>query len=236
MKGKAPGELRRTSPFKFIDVRGSLRGSFTYMADAGSFVECSTGQRWPVAMEAASRELEGLYAKARPTPGGAVLIEVEGVVTERPRTEGGGTQPTLVVERVGRALPKESCAPRFASAPLVDSYWRLTQLGDQPVAAVADRRREPSLTFSHDGAAWSGSSGCNRLVGTYELANAMMTLTSGGTMTACKDEAKTEAAFLTALKATRRYRITGRVLELFDEKGTRLARFEARVATGITVR
>ena len=55
-------------------------------------------------------------------------------------------------------------------------------------------------------------------------------------MVACKEEAKTESAFLTALQATRTYRVTGRVLELTDAKGVRVARFEARLPTGITVR
>ena len=53
---------------------------------------------------------------------------------------------------------------------------------------------------------------------------------------ACRDEAKAEAAMVGALKATRSYRITGRVLELIDEKGSTVARFEARTATGITVK
>ena len=63
-----------------------------------------------------------------------------------------------------------------------------------------------------------------------------MTLVAAGTLMACRDEAKAEAAMVGALKATRSYRITGRVLELMDEKGTTVARFEARSATGITVK
>jgi hypothetical protein len=55
-------------------------------------------------------------------------------------------------------------------------------------------------------------------------------------MIACREEAKTEAAFLAALQATRTYRVVGRVLELFDAKGATVARFEARLPTGITVR
>jgi hypothetical protein len=41
---------------------------------------------------------------------------------------------------------------------------------------------------------------------------------------------------MSAIKATRAYRITGRVLELLDGKGTPLARFEARTSSGITVK
>ncbi len=152
--------------------------------------------------------------------------------------EGAGGQTTLVVQKVGRVLPRESCAPRFTSAPLADIDWRLTRLGDREIPAAKDPRRQPSLTFQapmgRTPGAYSGSSGCNRMIGTYVAANATMTLTGGGTLMACKEEAATEAAFLAALKATRTYRITGRVLELMDADGKRLARFEARVPAGIT--
>jgi len=41
---------------------------------------------------------------------------------------------------------------------------------------------------------------------------------------------------LNALKATRRYRISGQVLELFDDAGTRVARFAAQMPAGATKR
>jgi copper homeostasis protein (lipoprotein) len=209
------------------------------MADAASFVECSTGRRWPVAGEGAARDLESAYLKVRSSAGATVLVEIEGAVLLRPRMEGAGTQPTLVVDKVGRLLPRESCAPRFTSAPLADTDWRLTHLGGQAIPA-GDPKREPSLTFQAPTAtsagAYSGSTGCNRLIGTYAVANATITMTAAGTMMACKDAAATETAFIATLKATTTYRISGRVLELMDAKGATLARFEARMPAGITVR
>jgi copper homeostasis protein (lipoprotein) len=234
--GRAPSELRRASAYQRVDVRLPMRGVFVYMADAGLFTECTTGQRWPVAMEAANAELERGYGAQRPAPGAAVLVDVEGLLTERPRMEGPGTQPSLVVEKIVRWLPKESCSPRFAGAPLAGTYWRLTQLVGSAVPAATDSRREPSLVFEASDGTFSGSTGCNRLIGRYEIENAAMTLTAAGTLMACPGEVKTEAAFTAALKATRGYRITGRMLDLLDDKGARLARFEARAATGITVR
>jgi copper homeostasis protein (lipoprotein) len=213
-----------------------MRGAYFYMADAGLFTECTTGQRWPVAMEAANAELERGYVAERPAPGATVLVDVEGLLTDRPKMEGAGRQTSLVVEKIVRWLPKDICAPRFASAPMAGTYWRLTHLGAAAVPKATDARREPSLTFEASDGTFSGSSGCNRLVGRYEIDNAAMTLTAAGTLMACPDEAKTEAAFTAALKATRAYRVTGRALELLDDKGSRLARFEARVAAGITVR
>ena len=150
--------------------------------------------------------------------------------------EGAGTQTTLVVDKVVRWLPKDRCAPRFASAPLGDTQWRLTHLGTTAVPAASDPRREPSIVFDMASQTFSGTTGCNRLVGQVTIDQASMTLVAAGTLMACRDEAKAEAAMVGALKATRSYRITGRVLELIDEKGVTVARFEARTATGITVK
>lgn len=242
--GKLPYEITRASTLRPMPMHLTMRGAYTYTAEAATFVECSTGQRWPVAPDAAARDLESAYVKARPEPGAALLAEVEGMVIDRPKVEGTGTQPTLMVEKLVRFLPRESCAPRFTSAPLMETEWRLRQLGDRVIPAARDTRRELSLTFQDAtepagtglAGSYSGSSGCNRVVGTYTIANGTMALTSGGTLMACKDDAATEAAFVALLKATRAYRITGRVLELMDADGARLAKFEARVPAGITVR
>lgn len=236
--GTQPNELTRASVFKPVAARLPMRGVYT-MTDSAMFVECSTGQRWPVAAQGAARDLESAYARTRSAPGAAVVAEVEGVATPRVKAD-GSSDTALIVEKVGRLLPKESCAPRFASAPLAESYWRLTHLKDRAVPAASDPKREPSLTFQKivgsSPGTFSGASGCNRVVGHYEIDAATMTLTSGGTLMACREEAAIEAAFVAMLKATRTYRISGRVLELFDEGGARLARFEARIPAGITVR
>jgi uncharacterized lipoprotein YbaY/heat shock protein HslJ/uncharacterized lipoprotein NlpE involved in copper resistance len=228
------GSGLRRGAFTAVDVRGSLRGAYTYMADAGIFVECSTGQRFSVAQEGANRDLEAAYSKARPAPGASIVVDVEGRLTARPRVEGRGSAATLVAERVERVRSGESCPARFSSAPLEETEWRLTHLGGASVPPAKDARRQPYLTFSAGDASFSGSSGCNRLIGTYMVSNATIMLKSGGTMIACREEAKTEAAFLAALEATRTFRVAGRTLELFDPKGTRLARFVARMPAGIS--
>ena len=233
---KQPIELRRTSTLQPLDVKLPLRGTYSFMADAATFLECSTGQRFPVAMEGASRDLESSYAKVRPSAGAATLVEIEGQLTPRPRAEGGGLQTTLVVDRLVRWLPKERCEPRFASAPLGDTQWRVTHLGGTSLPAVTDTRRQPSLVFDTASQTFSGSSGCNRVAGHFMVDQASITMEAAGTLMACRDEAKLEAALMSAIKATKTYRITGRVLELMDANGARVARLEARVPAGIVVR
>jgi len=108
--------LTRAAAFERIEPRLTMRGMFRYMADAGLFTECVTGQRWPVAQEADNAALEREYLKVRRDPGGPVLVSVEGRVAMRPTMEGGGLQPTLVPERFVGAFPDETCGPRPAPA------------------------------------------------------------------------------------------------------------------------
>jgi uncharacterized lipoprotein NlpE involved in copper resistance len=134
---RGSSQLTRSSQFRPTDVRATMRGAYTYLADAATFVECSTGQRWTVAAENVSRELEAAYLKVRPAPGASVVVDVDGLLVQRPRAD-GGMQSALVVERVRGLLPKQSCPARFSGVPLTDTHWRLTHLGDRAVP-VGDR-------------------------------------------------------------------------------------------------
>lgn len=238
LPGHLPNDLTHAAAFKPLPADLSvIRGAYA-MADRPTFIECSTGQKWMVADEGAAPDVEAAYLKARAAAGATVLLEIEGAVTPGSGQDGNGA--SLVIRKLKRVLPAETCAPRYANAPLTDTYWRLVSLGGQTVPAASDPRREPSLTFQAGetpfGGSYSGSSGCNRLVGTFTTSDASMTLTGGGTLVACKDQAQAESALLNALKATRRYRITGQTLELFDAAGTRVARLDARVPAGAVKR
>ena len=234
-RNRTPGELRRASQFQPVAIRTVLRGAYVSADSGQTFIECSTGQRWAVAGELGVRtDLENGYRKARTGAGAAVLVELDGRITAT--AAGAARSSTFVPERIVRWMPRERCAPRFVSAPLARTEWRLTHLGSNVVPPVTDRRREPAIVFDEASATFSGSTGCNRLIGQFIAENATLELEPGGTLTACRNETQTEAAMLGAIKNTRTYRITGRVLELFDEKGARLARFQASLATGATVR
>jgi heat shock protein HslJ len=74
----------------------------------------------------------------------------------------------------------------------------------------------------------SGSGGCNRLTGSYELEGERLTFgRMAGTMMACRDGMDTERAFLDALSRVRRARVLGQQLQLFDSEDKPVARFEA---------
>jgi copper homeostasis protein (lipoprotein) len=221
--------ITRTSAFERLEPRLAMRGMFRYMADAGIFTECSTGQRWPVAQEGDNARLEREYSNVRKEPGGPVMVSVEGRVAMRPKMEGPGLQPTLVPDRFIGAFPADTCGPRPATAPLDTTSWKLTRLGGTSVSSTGPER-EPGLVLDAAAKRVSGSGGCNRFTGSYARAGAdgLTFGPSASTMMACVDGMETESAFLKAMSHVRTYNILGTILEMYDEAGTLLARFEAR--------
>jgi heat shock protein HslJ len=112
-----------------------------------------------------------------------------------------------------------------AAAPLRETYWKLVQLGDKPVTA-ADMQQEANLVFDADGNRVTGSSGCNRLVGTYAVDGRSLRFNGvAGTRMACMRGMETETVFLGVLDKVRGWRIIGQQLEVEDGNGKLLARF-----------
>ena len=199
-----------------------------YMADAGLLRECLTERLFLVAQEGDNAALERAYLKARRQPGEQLLVTLEGRIGLRPKMEGRGDQEVLVVKRFINVMPGETCGPRFSTAQLENTYWKLVRLGDQPVR-VAAQQREPHLILRADGHRVGGSSGCNRFVGRYELE--MQTLRFVGMATtrmACREGMGQEQDFLKALDSTARWKILGEHLELYGASGGLRARFESR--------
>jgi heat shock protein HslJ len=114
-----------------------------------------------------------------------------------------------------------------ASRPFEATYWKATELGGKP-APAQNANREAHLLFK--GGSVSGSNGCNRITGRYELKGDAITFSQmAGTQMACIDAAAdVERAFQAAIKAAARWRITGDRLELLDAAGKRVAAFTGR--------
>jgi copper homeostasis protein (lipoprotein) len=145
-----------------------------------------------------------------------------------PPMEGPGRRPTLVPTRFIGVWPGETCGARFATSDLQNTYWKLTALNGKPVF-VAERQREPNLVLHSDKLRLSGSGGCNRLMGSYELSGKDLRFSQlAGTMMACPAGMNTEREFLDTLPQVHRWRIVGEHLELSNASGRVLARFEAR--------
>jgi uncharacterized lipoprotein YbaY/heat shock protein HslJ len=220
--------LTRLPQPALIEPRLALTGMFTYMADAASITLCADGARLPVAMEADYKALEATYLKERSQPGQPLLASVEGLIAPRPSMEASQPpRPTLVVERFINIWPRETCGNPLVDSALRGTYWKLVRLSDAPVR-VTEKQREPHLIFANTDLRLSGSGGCNRVTGGFEVDGDTLRLRGmAGTMMACPTGMDQEQRFLQAMTTVERYRIRGSHLELLDAAGAVVARFEA---------
>jgi uncharacterized lipoprotein NlpE involved in copper resistance len=84
-------------------------GEMRYMADAALFTDCRTGRTYPIAMEADYLKMERAYLKAVVEPGAPIYVTFEGFIVPRPKMEGEGLEPAVVVERFINVWPEEKC-------------------------------------------------------------------------------------------------------------------------------
>jgi heat shock protein HslJ len=206
----------------------SITGMFSHLADAARITLCADGRSLPVAMEGDFRALESAYRAARVQPGQALLVVVQGHVTQRPAAEWRRPpELTLVVDRFEQVRPRETCAQAQADSALRGTTWRLLQLDGRPVDGGA-RQGEPQLTISADGARFSGHGGCNRMSGPVQIRGDRIAFGQiVSTRMACATGQQQESAFFDALERSERWQISGNRLELRDARGRVLARLEA---------
>jgi heat shock protein HslJ len=109
--------------------------------------------------------------------------------------------------------------------PIEGPSWLLVQVGDQPVGAGGDPRRDAQIVFGRDGRV-SGSGGCNRFSGGFTRTGSRLQISQlAATKMACLDGTRTanEMQFLQALQTAASYRLVGpgRML-LIDANGQTL--------------
>jgi len=203
-----------------------MGGQYSYLADAGRFLECRSGLDMPVATEADNRALEEAYLAAREVPGERLLVSLEGRIVERMPMEGPGPVWTLLPERFIGVWPGQRCPEPIRLVDLTNTYWRLTLI-DSTIVERAPNQREPHLVFHEDGRL-AGSDGCNRLVGSYAAEDMSIDL-SGLAITrmACPAGMAQAEALRRVLGEVDRYRIVGQHLEMLDEQNRLRLRAEA---------
>jgi copper homeostasis protein (lipoprotein) len=220
-------DLKRTQDLQPLEPRVVMRGMYKYFADSGWFTECQTGKSWPVAHDGDNAALVFAYSKARRQPGDALLANLQGRVGMRPKRQGEGQEPTLVVERFMRVWPGETCGAQLSTESLGNTYWKLSRLGDTPVTGTP-QQREAHFILDSRSRRVSGSGGCNQLMGSYELKGDTLAFDQmAATKMACPQGMDVEKAFLEALGQVKTWKITGQHLDLFDAAGKPVARLEA---------
>jgi copper homeostasis protein (lipoprotein) len=203
-----------------------MRGGFALDDSGGVFTECSTRRRWPVEGDALSA-LENAYHAQRMEPGEALLVRVEGDISERPRAR-GGSDTVLTVSRLVETFPSEACGESYGTALLEGTSWRLTEVRGAPVETVAGRA-PAVLKLESATAQFASSGGCNRQLGSFRRNGEQLSFTPAvTTRDACPPGMQAEQAFVGILASVAGWRILGQTLELSDAAGVVLARFEAQ--------
>src|SRR5215471_16703658 len=116
--------------------------------------------------------------------------------------------------------------------PLEGTSWYATELAGKP-APKPDPNRETYLQFESGGRI-SGSDGCNRLTGTYQLDGERVAFTQmASTQMLCLTSSGTEGPFRDALQNATRLTVGRDRMELFDATGMRLAVFSSESPAGM---
>lgn len=213
-----------------------MRGMYSYMADAGLFMDCHREQRFPVATEADNAALERAYLKHRYLPGKSLLVEVEGHFEPRHKMEGEGMQENLIVDRFVNIHEQETCAGKVPPSPLKNTYWKLVELEGQHLSdnplwlegqqLGGSRERELHFIIKADSKSLTGFGGCNYFSGPVIADD--MNISLGpfqSTRKACPN-LKIEQSYMDIIRKAEQYKIKGESLELFSQ-GQSIAKFIA---------
>ena len=132
--------------------------------------------------------------------------------------------------RIGIALlglTLAACAGKQSATTLEGTEWRLVQLDGRAVMPERNGRAAHLLLQPASGRA-TGSGGCNRFAGGYQLHGDNLEIGPlAATKMACLNGGTNETAFLESLERVRRWAMNGRQLLLTDANGTVLLRLEA---------
>jgi uncharacterized lipoprotein YbaY/heat shock protein HslJ len=206
-----------------------FQGMFTYLADAGRFRECHSGKSYPVAAEASFPELQEAYRENTAEPGAPLRVAVEGEVAMRPKMDGDGEEPTMIVHGVADTFPGKTCADDVAPAQLLNTYWVLEHIGDLTIEPAKNKKRQAHLVLTTEESRYRATAGCNLIGGQYTLDGDKLRLLPGPmTQMACAPPIdEYERRLLQALESTESWKIDGMNLTLIGRNGEDLAKFRA---------
>jgi copper homeostasis protein (lipoprotein) len=211
-------------PLAETDLSLVMGGMLTYMADAAMFEECLTGRAYPVAIEGAWIDVERAYL-ATVEGGTPLYTTLEGTISLRPAMEGPDRR-TVTVDRFVGVFPEQTCARDAAQPTLINTFWRIEDLGSDAVEPP-EGGREPFLVLRAD--SFNASVGCNMMRGSYEAGDGTLAFgPAASTMMACPEPLDGwERSLAETLGTSASYALDGDRLTLRDEAGETLASFRA---------
>jgi putative lipoprotein len=133
----------------------------------------------------------------------------------------------ILVSQVSSTKAKGDAPPPKPNANLTNTYWKPTEVNGEPVLLGAGQK-ELHMILNAEGYRVKGFSGCNRFTGTYKVEDDHLKFSQmASTGMACLDGMEQEQRFLSALKDTTRFKISGDSLSLYGAVGQLFLRFEA---------
>ena len=117
-----------------------------------------------------------------------------------------------------------------STAELLNTYWKLTQLGDE-VIATPEGARELHFVLESVNQQMHGFAGCNNIMGGYVLdGDALKFDQVASTMMACAEPTGPESRFNAMLSQVAHWKITGETLQLLDTNSKPVATFSRGAA------
>jgi heat shock protein HslJ len=211
---------RRDPPGSAI-IAGSIE-----VTDSGlTFVHCATRAPYPIAREGAFDELDRAVANVPNPEGTPVIVTLMGRLQPLPIVEGRPPRDQMIVDRLLRVWPDESCQKIDVKTPLQNTYWKLVELKGASVTPHEDQK-EVYLTLRMEGDTVDGFAGCNGFSGRFERNGSLLRFVAlKSTLMACP-YLEEEQAFFKVLESVTSYQILGESLDLRDDVGS-LARCRA---------
>ena len=207
--------------WKPAEVTGPVQGMLTYMADAAMFIECSTGNHFPVIMTEEWLPVERTYL-ASSSAGGSYLNTYADVTFKWTTPEEGASRHHIHFNHLKETLPATTCG---SPTDALEHYeWDLVELqGIQPDQLTSMHTR-PYVRFS--GQQISGHTGCNAMAGEIKLEGERMRLSQvASTRMYCEPVAQIEQSFLQMLENANYSSLEGERWSWYDEDMQRLASF-----------
>jgi heat shock protein HslJ len=133
----------------------------------------------------------------------------------------------IVVVSAGCGTTAKKDVPQPAQATLLDTRWRLTQVGEVVVPNPAGSR-EVYFSLQSQNPNVVGFSGCNRMFGHYVLSGEHLAFDQlGGTRMSCDVRMELEQRYLAMFQYVSGWKIGGNTLRLLNPEGGTVAAFEA---------
>lgn len=216
--------LARTQQFVPLEPQLLMQGMYRRGPRGNEFVECLTGWSMTVAAEGDAAALEQAMAQARPAPGHAVLVSLEGRV--RRTAPAAAAEPVstlnLLPIRFNQLWPDQTCRKPQASGTAVmpqieRSRWSLIS---STLAAQAPEEAN-RVTMEFDDGRVAVYSGCNRGNAQYSIEQGALIIgPMAATKMACMGpQAQFEDEFFALLASRPRLSTDAQTLMLAGPRG-----------------